>query len=167
MEEIFSGTVPAGSVMLKYPANLSLAQGHVLTSPDGAQRDMESSYLPWRDFNRMYPTPSSNKPGMPVHWTSYAGSIMLSHPTDKEYTLDIFYIKKPTKLVADVDVPEIPDEFSELILLGAYARIAKRNEDTDLAQQAISDYGGMLNKLVERYGYRKTGPIIMKNRQRG
>ena len=165
MEKIFSGTVPEGSTMFRYPTDLSQAQGHVLTAPDGAQRSLDSSYLSWREFNVAYPTPAGNKPGSPTHWTSYGGNIILSCPTDKEYTMDIYYIKKPVKLLADTDIPEIPEEFSELILLGAYIRIAKRNEDTDLAQMAIQDYAGQLNKLVERYGYRKTGPIKMKNRQ--
>lgn len=165
MEKIFSGSIPQESIMFKYPDDLALAQSHVLTAPDGVQRTMDNSYMPWRDFNRIYPTPASNKPGAPTHWTSYGGNILLSQPTDKEYTLDIFYLKKPAKLLADTDVPEIPEEFSELILLGAYIRIAKRNEDTDLAQMALGDYAGQLNKLVERYGYRRTGPVKMKNRQ--
>ena len=165
MEKIFSGTVPENSIMFRYPTDLALAQSHVLTAPDGVERKLDESYLPFQDFNRIYPTPANNKPGAPTHWTSYGGNILLSHPTDKEYTLDIYYIKKPAKLLADIDVPEIPEEFAELILLGAYIRIAKRNEDTDLAQMAIQDYAGQLNKLVERYGYRKTGPIKMKNKQ--
>ena len=165
MERIFSGTVPENSTMFRYPTDLALAQSHVLTAPDGAQRTLDNSYIPFKDFNRIYPTPSNNKPGAPTHWTSYGGNIILSCPTDKEYTLDIYYVSKPPKLAADTDVPAIPEEFSELILLGAYIRIAKRNEDTDLAQMAIQDYAGQLNKLVERYGYRKTGPIKMKNRQ--
>ena len=165
MEKIFSGTLPEGSTMLRYPADLALAQGHVLTAPDGIQRSMDGTYMEWRDFNRLYPTPANNTPGAPSHWTSYGGNIILSCPTDKEYTLDVYYLKKAPKLLADTDVPEIPEEFSELILLGAYIRIAKRNEDTDLAQMAIQDYAGQLIKLVERYGYRKTGPIKMKNKQ--
>lgn len=165
MEQIFSGTVPEGSAMFGYPTDLALLQGLVLTAPDGKQRTLDNSYLPWRDFNRLYPTPANNDPGAPIHWTSYAGNMILSRPTDKEYTIDIYYVKKPAKLLADMDVPAIPEEFAELILLGAYIRIAKRNEDTDLAQMALQDYAGQLNKLVERYGYRRTGPIKMKNRQ--
>lgn len=165
MEKIFSGTIPEGATMFNYPPDMALAQNHVVTAPDGSQRNIEGGYLPFRDFNSVYPTPANNSPGAVAHWTSYGGKIILSRPTDKEYTLDLYYIKKPAKLLADTDVPEIPEEFSELILLGAYIRIAKRNEDTDLAQMALGDYAGQLNKLVERYGYRKTGPIKMKNRQ--
>lgn len=166
MEKIFSGTVPEGSTFFKYPADLALAQNHVVSAPDGTQRNIDSSYIPYKQFTRMYPTPQNNKPGPIGHWTSYAGNIITSAPTDQEYTLDVYYIKKPALLLADTDVPEIPEEFSELLTLGAYIRIAKRNEDLDLAQIALQDYAAQLNRLVERYGYRMTGPIKMPTNTR-
>lgn len=165
-EKIFSGTIPAGSTMFKYPSDVALVQNHVITSPDGAQMNIENKYLNFRDFTRLFPNPGSNSPGPISYWTSYGGNILTSCPTDKEYTLDLYYIKKPAKLIADTDVPEIPEEFGELLILGAYIRITKRNEDTDLAKIAIQDYATQLNDLVNRYGYRKTGPIKMKNMQR-
>lgn len=63
-------------------------------------------------------------------------------------------------------MPDIPEEFAELLELGAYIRIAKRNEDLDLAQVTLQDYATQLNQLAERYSGRMTGPIKMKNMQR-
>lgn len=165
-EKIFSGTIPTASTMFKYPTDLALAQDHIVTSPDGQQSSLKHLYIPFERFNQMYPTPANNKPGPITAWTSYGGNIITSAPTDQEYTIDFYYIKKPALLKADTDVPEIPEEFSELLVLGAYIRIAKRNEDLDLANVAVQDYAAMLNKLVERYGYRMTGPIKMKSTQR-
>lgn len=166
MEKIFSGTIPEGFTMFKYPADLALAQDHVITAPDGTQMSIRDLYVPYADFNRMFPTPANSEPGPVLRWTSYGGNIILSRPTDQEYTLDVFYIKKPALLEQNGDVPSIPEEFGELLELGAYIRIAKRNEDTDLAQIALQDYAGQLNRLVDRYGFRKTGPIVMKKTNR-
>ncbi|TXG78599.1 hypothetical protein E6Q11_00785 [Candidatus Dojkabacteria bacterium] len=165
-EKIFSGTVPAGYTLFKYQPDIALAQDHVVTSPDGVQRSIRDLYMDFTEFNKMFPTPANNEPGPIGRWTSYGGNIILSAPTDQDYKLDIYYIKKPAKLLADTDVPEIPEEFSELLTLGAYIRIAKRNEDLDLAQMALQDYAGMLNRLVDRYGMRKTGPVQMKKTNR-
>lgn len=166
MEKIFSGDIPQGRYMVAYPEDLALAQSHVISAPDGSQKSMDSRYIPYKDFNRMYPTPGNSKPGNIVHWTSYGGNIILSNPTDKEYTLDVYYIRKPAKLLADTDVPSIPEEFEEALTLGAYLRIAKRNEDLDLYQIAMQDYQEQILQMVNRYGMRKDGPIKMKNMQR-
>lgn len=166
MEKIFSGVVPEGSTIFRYPPDVALAQDHVVSSPDGSQRSIKSGYLPFNQFNAMYPTPANNAPSSIVHWTSYGGNIITSAPTDQEYTLDIFYIKKPKKLLADGDVPDIPEEFAELLELGAYLRITKRNEDTDLTAEARNDYNILLSQLAERYGGRMSGPMKMGNMQR-
>lgn len=165
-EKIFSGTVPAGSTIFAYPKDMQLVQNHVISEPNGVEKNIESMYIPFREFTKTFPTPNKNAPSPITAWTSYGGNILTSAPTDKEYTLEIYYIKKPVLLLADYDVPEIPEEFAELLELGAYIRILKRNEDLDLAQPAMQDYADKLNDLVSRYGYRKTGPIKMKNTQR-
>ena len=165
-EKIFSGVIPAGSVIFAYPDDMQFAQNHVLSAPNRAEQNIESMYMPFREFTKAFPAPANNAPSPITAWTSYGGNIMTSAPTDQEYTLDVYYIKKATPLLADYDVPEIPEEFAELLELGAYIRIAKRNEDLDLAQVAMQDYADKLNDLVGRYGYRKSGPLKMKNMQR-
>ena len=79
----------------------------------------------------------------------------------------MYYIKRPVKLTQDSDVPELPEEFEELLVLGAFRRILERNEDYDLAASVEAQYQSKLVQLVNRYGFRDAdGPIIMKNRQR-
>lgn len=166
MEKIFSGKVPVGRTMVAYPDDLALAQSHLVSDPDGKETSLDSKYIEYKEFNKIYPTPGKNKPGPISHWTSYAGNIILSHPTDREYTLDIFYIKKPALLLADSDVPSVPEEFEEALTLGAYLRVAKRNEYLDLYQIAMQDYQAQILNMVSRYGMRKDGPVKMKNMQR-
>lgn len=167
MEKIFSGSIPTGAIIFTQPEDMALAQSRVITSPDGKQSDMERGYLDFRTFNKMYPTPANNTPGPVHHWTSYAGNILTSCPTDQDYTMTVYYVKRPTKLQQDTDVPEIPEEFEELLILGAFMRIQKRNEDFDLSRETENEFYTKLTNMVDRYGLRTAGtPIKMKNMQR-
>lgn len=165
-EKIFSGPIPTGAVMFQLPSDVATVQSQVITSPDGKQKDLKSSYLDFRSFNQAYPTPSNNTAGPIGAWTLYGKNMLTSAPTDQSYVMTMFYIKKPTVLEEDADIPEIPEEFSELLVLGAYIRILERNEDFDQAAYVKSSYNNLLDLLVTRYGFRQSnGPIKMKNKQ--
>lgn len=167
MEKMFSGSIPTGAIIFNMPEDVALPQSQVVTAPDGKQVDMMPNRLDFRTFNSMYPTPGNNAAGSVNRWASYAGRVLLDRPTDQEYTMTIFYIKKPKTLAQDTDIPEIPEEFEELLVLGALMRIHDRNEDTDLKQNAEAEYSRQLLNMVNRYGYRiADGPIKMKNQQR-
>lgn len=165
MEKIFSGTITAGSVMFKFPDDVAMIQSQVITGPDGTQRNIAPGYMGFRDFNTKFPTPLNNNPGPIYNWTLYGGNMLTSVPTDQEYTMTLFYIRKPKTLTEDTDVPEIPEEFSELLVLGAFRRVQERNEDYDLAASTEAEYQKVLVQMVDRYGMRQQGPIIMGNRQ--
>jgi len=166
-EKIFSGDVPSGSTMFKFPGDVAEIQSQVITSPaDGTQRSLKDSYADFRTFNSMYPTPAASLPSPILKWTLYAGNMLTSAPTDKDYTMTIFYVSKPVTLTENASVPQIPEEFGELLVLGAFKRIQERNEDFDLAAGTQREYERILLQLVNRYGFRKAdGPIVMKNQQ--
>lgn len=162
-EKIFQGTIPAGSTMFQLPNDLAQMQSQTIAGASG----FDGQKVAWRDFFRAYPDVANATPGAPSRWTQYAGNILLSTPTDQDYTMTLFYIRKPKTLTQNSDVPEIPEEFSELLILGAFKRILERNEDFDLANEVDVDYQRILLQLVNRYGARDAdGPIIMKNMQR-
>lgn len=165
-EKIFDGKILAGTYMFKMPKDVAMVQAHVMSAPDGKQRDMANSYLKFRDFNTRWPTPLNNEPATPRFWTSYAGNMIFTQPTDQDYQMNIFYIKKPAKLTQDTDVPEIPEEFEEVLVLGAFKRVLDRNEDYDQSAVIEREYNNKLNLLVARYGKRMSdGPIKMGNKQ--
>lgn len=162
-EKIFQGTVPAGSTIFKLPSDVALMQSQSM----GGIRGWQGQQVDWRSFLRAYPDAVNETPSEPGRWALYGGNILLNAPTDKDYTLTLFYIKKPTRLEQDSDVPELPEEFEELLVLGAFRRILERNEDYDLAETIESQYQAKMVQLVTRYGFREAdGPIKMKNRQR-
>ena len=161
-EKIFQGTVPAGATMFQSPSDLAQLQYQTMVDVPG----FSNNKLKWRDFFLNFPDNANAEAGKPSAWTLYAGNIIFDKPTDADYTFTLFYIRKPKLLKEDADVPEIPEEFAELLVLGAYIRVLKRNEDFDQAQFVQTEYDRQLDLLVSRYGFRESdGAIKMKNRQ--
>lgn len=161
-EKIFQGTIPSGSTMFQSPSDLAQLQSQTMTDVPGF-----SQYkMKWRDFFAANPDNANQTPGAPSAWTLYANNFVFDKPTDKDYTFTLFYIRKPKLLQGDTDVPEIPEDFAELLVLGAYIRVLKRNEDFDQAAYIQNDYDRLLDLLVARYGFREAdGAIKMKNQQ--
>lgn len=149
-EKIFAGTVPSGSSMFKTQDDLAELQSISMTDVPG----FYSTRMHWRDFFEKYPDNTTAEAGKPSAWTLYSGNIIFDKPTDIDYTLTLFYIRKPKLLSLPADVPEIPYEFSELLVLGAYIRCLKFNEDNDQASYHQGEYDRQLNQLVTRYGGR-------------
>lgn len=161
----FSGVIASGQSIFQFPDDVQVPQNLVITDA-GYQKDISDSYVKFRDFFRAYPTPNLNDPAEPLAWTSHAGKLYFSQPTDKAYQLDTFYIKKPATLVNDTDEPEIPEEFQEILVLGAYSRILQRNEDWDMAAIVDSQIDNQISMMNNRYGFRiEHGALKMNNRQ--
>jgi hypothetical protein len=162
-EKIFQGAIPAGSTMVQLPSDLAQLQSQTLTEVPGFSQMKKK----WRDFFELYPDNTAETAGAPSAWTLYANNVVLNAPADQEYTLTLYYIRKPQLLTQDSHVPEIPEEFSELLVLGAYIRVLKRNEDFDQADYVEVEYNKQLDLLVARYGFREAdGAIKMKSGQR-
>lgn len=161
-EKIFAGTVPSTSSMFNVPADMALLQSVSMADVPG----FSATRMNWRDFFQKYPDNTSAEPGKPSAWTLYAGNIIFDKPTDEDYVLTLFYIRKPITLTTGTQVPEIPYEFEELLVLGAYIRCLKFNEDNDQAQYHEGEYNKMLDLLVTRYGGRMSpGSVKMRSQQ--
>lgn len=155
MEKVFVGTLPVGEYIFEYPIDFQIAQSMVLRNADLQNFDLTDSYIPFREFNARYPAPSLSNAGTPRIWTTYGDKLYFSNITDGVYTLSLFYLKTPTVLTDDAHVPEIPEEFEEVLVLGAYYRVLQRNEDYDLAAAVKQEYEQELAKMVRRLGPRQ------------
>ena len=67
------------------------------------------------------------------------------------YTLDLFYLAKPVALVNDADVPVIPAEFGEALLLGALARAEQTRDNFDFAQIYENKKEDLILNMKQRY----------------
>lgn len=167
-EKIFTGTLPTGTNIFQFPDDVSSLQAVIVSDDATWHKDIKDKFMSFREFNKYYPSPASNQVGYPSYWTLYGGSMITDRRTDKEYLMTIYYNKVPTTLTAPEDVPELPEEFEELLVLGAFYRVQLREGDSDEALLTKSEYQRKLEQMVNRYGFRMSaGPIRMNNRQVG
>lgn len=164
----YTGLVTEGGLSFQLPADCQVPTGLTVANEDKTQPyDITRNYLDFRSFNSRYPEPANNTSGKPYVWTMYGGVLKFSTPIDGQYYLTIDYTAKAPTLEDDADVPGVPEEFEELLVLGAYVRVLKRNEDFDLAAAAEQEYTKQLNLMLYRYGKPQTGsPTIIKQPRR-
>ena len=74
---------------------------------------------------------------------------------DDFYTLKLYYLAKPTKLTQSTDVPLIPSEYGEILILGALVRAERRRGNYDFAQIFENHKNELITNMAMRYGPRQ------------
>lgn len=101
--------------------------------------------------------------GQPTSWYIFENTINLYPIPTSADTITVRYYKKPTELSADADVPEIPSEFVELLVVGAGYRVLQVKDNYDQAGILQNKYDEILAKLVMKYSQSQVGqPTIMR-----
>ena len=90
-------------------------------------------YIEYEDADVLYPNYNLLGQGPPIGWFIFDGVPSLLNRADKVYTLSAKYTLLPTKLTAVGDTPNIPEEYSEIYVLGMYARALEFNDEFDKA----------------------------------
>lgn len=127
-------------------------------------------YMPFDKFDERYPVPTLQAPSIPLLWYDYAQQIYLfpapSLPTGLSgYGLELRYLKKPTTLTAFTQTPDIPEEFQEILTLGALKHAYERRQRFDVSQLMDQQYQAKVLELVQRYGtsaMAESDPYIME-----
>jgi len=86
-------------------------------------------YVEYEDADVYYPNYNLLGQGTPIAWFIFDGTPTLLNNADKTYTLSAKYTMLPTALVNGSDTPNIPEEFSEITVLGTYARALEFNDE--------------------------------------
>lgn len=137
-----------------------------LTSNDGKNTAV-MQYMPSADYLKTGPAnPSKN-----YYYTIFGNNLFYTLPDvenqenedgeEKFYSLNLFYLAKPTALTADTDVPVIPAEFGEALLLRALARCEQIRDNFDYAAIYENKADELIINLKERYCPRN---LTMENR---
>lgn len=101
--------------------------------------------------------------GKPEFWYFYGQTPYLFPTPADAYTLTLRYYKKPTELAQDTDVPSIPSNFTELLVVGATFRAMQVRDDYDEAVVFENKYEELLQKLVVKASQRQVGrPTVMR-----
>lgn len=114
--------------------------------------DLTPYYLANRDFRLKYPVVEISDP---LKWWTFFTEIEFSSLADQAYTIRVEYIKTPTNMSADSDVPTIPEAYEEMLMIGAKIRIYEAKEDFDYANQFYQRYGDLQEQFVQRYATRQ------------
>lgn len=129
--------------------------------------------LIWRDIRSMDwlntdPDDTAIYPAnVPNNWYFYQDTIRVFPKPNDAYTVTLRYYKKPTILVADADVPELPSEFEEILIEGASYRVLQVKDNYDQAAIHKNKYDEILQKLVVRYSQPQVGtPTLMRSNRR-
>jgi hypothetical protein len=127
-------------------------------------REQVIPYIDAKQLDERYPDPfdtSRNPANYPQYWTSYDQTIKLFPTPAGAYTLSLKYQKKPVELVDDADVPEIPSEFSELLIAGAVYRIMQVKDNYDQAAVWQNRFDELLQKFAVKYSQIQTGQVTI------
>lgn len=161
MESTFSGTLTAGYDSYEFPLDAQSVISFRVTAPDEDSRFLQ--FMEFREFDQKYPDPAQADPGRPEKWTSISGLFKIYPVADEDYELDLRYIKKPDELTADSDVPEIPEAFQEILVLGAHARVLVREDQITASQIVKREMRELTADMVKRLTLRQTGePYVMR-----
>lgn len=91
-------------------------------------------YVDYEDADVYYPNWQLLGQGQPIAWFIFDGVPQLVNAADKTYTLSAKYTLLPTPILTPTDTPNIPEEFSEITVLGMYARALEFNDEYSEAQ---------------------------------
>lgn len=116
-------------------------------------------YVEYEDFDERHPNPTVGDNSIPTEYTIFNGAITVFPKSDVVHTLKLKYYKEPAELVNDSDVPEIPEEYSELLVLAGYKRALMHDDNFDQAQVVQQDIDGMAQAMILRLSKRATGQV--------
>lgn len=126
-------------------------------------------YIDESDLEYMYPDHSDSTrhaDGQPQYWYFDGSTIRLFPAPNAAYTLRLQYMKEAGELSADGDVPTVPYEFEELLVVGAAYRVLQVKGVYDEAGILENKYVELLQKLVNK-SLRTPTPHIMKTNRIG
>lgn len=119
-------------------------------------------YVEYEDADVFYPNYNLLGMGPPIAWFIFDGTPSLINRADKTYTLSAKYTILPTKLTAMGDTPNIPEEFSEITVLGMYARALEFNDQYQEAQAIRQQYRQLAVDYVDATRRTAGTPHIMR-----
>ncbi len=93
----------------------------------------------------------------PVYWYYFNEIIYIYPVSTVAQTVTLLYYSKPTDLIADADVPTIPSNFGELLVMGAAYRVMQVKDNFDQATIYQNKYDELLDKLVVKYSQHQVG----------
>lgn len=142
------------------PSNFVQAIDIFLTTT-GREKVLE--YIDFAELDKLYADlddTTANPANVPNYWYKIDDTIRVFPVPNAAYTLTMRYYKKPTILSANADVPEIPSQFEEVLVVGAAYRVMQAKDNYDQAGILENKYDELLQKMVVRFSQPQVGTAI-------
>lgn len=126
-------------------------------------KDAQLVYKPYEEIFAEFPNPDDQTAypsTIPKYWYFYDETIKVFPTSSEDLTVRLRYYKKPTDLVQATDVPSIPSQFSELLVVGAAYRVLQVKDNYDQAGVLQNKYDELLQKLVVKFSVPQTGHAL-------
>lgn len=119
-----------------------------LYDPDRGQQDeQEVKFIPYDRWRTAFDRGVHDQMRPTVYTISDAGELCFGNTPDKAYVLNGEYWKGPQQLVANTDIPEMPERFHETIVWRAMDIMAKSDESPTTIQVANVEFQTMWRDL--------------------
>lgn len=152
LEKTSVQTLTAGTDTVAYPTDIKDLIGIRVSAVGVRSYDITENFVDYADFQLQNYNAISSAPTQPLWWTTFGNNMLFPALADKDYTITFSYVKKSSRVDGvTVNTFDIPDEYEELLMIGAYMRIAKREDDYDVKAQESLDYDALLTDLISNY----------------
>lgn len=166
MESTFLGNITIGTNSYSLPTGFQAAINFTITDPNAQASFVR--YMPYETYDQFYPDPTALASATPSIWTFFSNSLIIGPALpDKAYTMQLRYIKNPVTLVNTTDLLDVPDDFSEIVVLSAYKRALMTNDNFDQAQIIQQEVEDQMRAMNDRLQSRQFGePLVIGSSRR-
>ncbi len=150
LEKTGTITLLSGQTSVAFPSDMRTLLSIRVTV--GTQTtDITEYYMDYADMQEQNSWNTSGISTQPLYWTSFGGSFVVPIPADQNYTITVDYIKTVPRVVLEDDTFTIPEEYEELLMLAAFMRVAKQEDDFDVSNQERADFTLNLTDFVHSF----------------
>ena len=96
--------------------------------------------------------PLQTEIGSPIHYRLFGQNIQIYPLPQNSTALTVEYISMPADMSADSDVPAFPEQFHDLLVIGALARAYRDDGNDDQASSYEAEFKEMLMPLITNMG---------------
>lgn len=170
MEKEVAGSLTVGANEYDLQTDHSTTLGLSIQHPTNLTDiiDIGNNYIPYRDFFKRFPDREETPNARPHYWTEYKQNLVFDVQVDLGYNLYHRYSKAADALVNTTDIPELPEKYGELLVLGAVIRTHKQKDNWDFAALVQQDYDELEEEMLIREGERQRAtPVFIRHAMKG
>lgn len=157
-------TISGQNTLINAPTDMQSPLSLRVYNTTGAS--FEVRYVEYEDIDALYPNPSSVTGSPPTMWTFFNNQIIVYPFPSDTVSLKLKYLKSPTELLYDSDIPEVPETYSEILVLAGYRRALEHNDDYDQAQIVQQQIDILIEKMSDSHIRIASKPHIMRSPNR-